>query len=111
MVLDLAGDPIGEGEHGGEARCKPNNCNKNTHLILGKVGIEYRFRTLQVRDDEAGRFILAGTGIINNGRQKERFTFTAIVQDNRDGTITVTYVASRPDASFIIPDVPGTIEC
>lgn len=109
-VLDLAGNPVGEGLHSGKLRCLVK-CNKKMELTLGEVKFEYRFTTLQVLDPDTGRFVIGGSGTVDYGRQRERFSFTAIFQDNGDGTITVTYEASRPDASFIIPNVSGTIEC
>ncbi|HEX6383761.1 MAG TPA: hypothetical protein VF177_03725 [Anaerolineae bacterium] len=114
VVLDLAGNAIGEGVHIGAVSCRGDNCNKKTQLDLlvgsDRVGYEYQFKTLLALDPEERRSVVAGTGTIYSGRQKARFLFTATFQDNRDGTVSVTYVASRPDASFLIPMSPGTFE-
>lgn len=110
-VLDLAGNPIGEGVHGGDLKCIRDNCNKRIRLTVGEIEFEYQFKTLQAFDAEEMRAVVAGTGTIDNGRQKERFSFIATFQDNGDGTVTIRYEASRPDASFIIQRAPGTIEC
>lgn len=110
-VLDLAGNSIGEGVHLGEVRCKGDNCNHKTQLDLlvgsERIGYEFQFKTLLTLDIEGRRSVVAGIGTIS-GPQKERFSFTATFEDNRDGTVSVTYIASRPDASFIIPSSPGT---
>ena len=52
----------------------------------------------QVREQKAARV------------KKSGFLFTATFQDNQDGTVSVRYEASRPDASFIIPQAPGRLE-
>lgn len=112
-VQDLFGN-VGEGIHTGEVRCTGgDNCNKKTQLQFTSsftdVGVlSYQFKTLQALDPERRRSVVAGTGTIYNNGQRERFLFTATFDDNRDGTIAVTYVASRPDASFMIPRSPGT---
>ena len=111
-ITDLSGNFIGEGIHIGDVRCKSNKCNRNTELQftipLTDPVYTYKFTTRQAFDPEAGRAVVAGTGTISSRGQKERFSFTATFEDNRDGTVSVTYVASRPDASFIVPRSPGT---
>jgi hypothetical protein len=74
-----------------------------TAPLISTAEYQYKFKTWQAHDLDARRLVVAGSGTILNGDQKERFLFTATIQDNRDGTLAVTYVASRPDASFIIP--------
>jgi hypothetical protein len=114
QITDLSGNPLGEGTHEGELRCNLINCSKKTHLSFtslttGAAEYEYKFTTRQALDPEAGRVVVAGSGTISNGDRKERFQFTAIFQDNRDGTVLVRYEASRPDASFIVPESPGNL--
>jgi hypothetical protein len=114
-ITDLSGTAIGEGLHSGEERCINDNCFKKTQLQLnqpltGLVTIEYRFETLQALVPDESRVVVTGTGTINSINQKEKFQFTAVIQDNMDGTLSVTYVASRPDASLMIPNAPGTFE-
>ncbi len=112
VVQDLAGNSIGEGVHIGEVRCKGDNCNHKTQLDLlvgsERIGYEYQFKTLLMLDPEGRRSVVTGIGSLYSGPQKERFSFTATFEDNGDGTVFVTYIASRPDASFIIPSSPGT---
>ena len=111
VVQDLAGNAIGEGVHLGEARCRGDKCHKKIQLDLlvgsGQVMYEYQFKALQALDSEARRSVVAGTGTIYRGPQRARFLFTATFEDNGDGTVSVTYVATRPDASFRIPSLPG----
>lgn len=113
-VLDLNGNILGEGVHIGEVRCRGDNCNHKTQLdlIVGskRIGYEYQFKTLNLLDPDGKRSVVAGVGTIYSGSQKERFSFTATFEDNRDGTVSVIYNASRPDASFLIPSSPGTFE-
>ena len=114
-IQDLSGNVIGEGDHEGKVRCNGDNCNRNTQLTFGipltdPFEIEYKFTSRQAFDPEAAALVVAGTGTIASRGQKERFSFTATFRDNRDGTVSVTYVASRPDASFRIPRTPGTFE-
>jgi hypothetical protein len=84
QITDLSGNVVGEGVSEGELR--------------------------QAFDLEAERVVVAGTGTKSSDRSKERFSFTATFRNNRDGTLSVTYAASRPDASFVVPEVPGTFE-
>jgi hypothetical protein len=119
QITDLSGKVIGEGEHGGEVRCNRNKCSQKTQLSFGvpltdPTVYEYKFTTRQAIDPEAERAVVGGTGTISNRGQKERFSFTATFQNNKDdhnrndGTVSVTYQASRPDASFMIPKSPGS---
>lgn len=114
VVEDLAGNAIGQGVHIGESRCRGDNCNKKTKLDLligsDRVEFQYQFKTLQAIDPEARRLVVSGRGTISSDPRKETFLFTATIQDNMDGTMKVTYVSSRPDASFLIPKSPGTFD-
>jgi hypothetical protein len=113
-VLDLAGNDIGDGMHTGVLRCRNDNCNRKIQLVLTDptTGLlseyEYQFRSAQTIDPEAERVVVAGTGTRLVDSQRERFLFTATFENNRDGTVKVTSIASRPDASFLIPASPGT---
>jgi hypothetical protein len=107
-VLDSEGSQIGEGDHVGEVKCN-NNCAKSTQLEINYIRYVYRASSLQFVDAQAGRAVVEGTGTIDGDGKKERFRFTAIFEDNGDGTIATTYVASRSDASFAIPRTPGTL--
>ncbi len=112
-VEDLSGEVIGEGVHLGEVRCNGDKCSQKTQLqftpfFTDPAVYEYKFTTRQALDPEAERVVVAGKGTISSNGQKERFLFTATFENNRDGTVSVTYVASRPDASFMIPKSPGT---
>jgi hypothetical protein len=113
QITDLSGNVVGEGVHGGEVKCKRKSCSHKTYLSFGIPPAEptvygYKFATKQALDPEEERAVVAGTGTISSQGQKERFTFTATFQNNRDGTVWVRYEASRPDASFIVPKAPGT---
>jgi hypothetical protein len=110
QITDLAGNPVGEGEHGGQVRCNRNNCSQATQLQLNGITYEYKFKTRQDVDPIARRVIVSGKGTLFTNGRSERFEFVAIFQDNQDGTVTVRYEASRPDASFIIPRSPGRFE-
>lgn len=114
-VRDLAGKVVGQGVHTGEVRCRGDNCNKKIQLDLhvgsDRVGYEFHFKTLEALDPEERRSVVAGTGTIyKSSFERARFLFTATFEDNRDGTVSVTYVAPRPDASFTIPALPGIFE-
>lgn len=114
-ILDLMGNVIGEGRHAGKLQCILNNCSQKAKLsfaspLISTAEYEYKFKTLQAHDLDARRLVVAGSGTISNGDQKERFLFTATIQDNGDGTLAVRYESSRPDASFIIPESPGRLE-
>jgi hypothetical protein len=109
-VQDLTGNPIGEGEHSGTARCYDGNCGQKTELQFTdlSVTVEYKFKNLQALAPTEKRAVVGGTGLISSEDGKEKFSFTAIFQDNSDGSVMATYVASRPDASFIVT-APGTL--
>jgi hypothetical protein len=115
VVYNLAGNPVGEGNHWGAVRCRGDNCNKNTQILFtvpltDPVEVEYRYSNRVALDREARRAMVQGVGILYNGHQKERFSFVATFEDNRDGTVFVRYEASRPDASFVIPNSSGKFE-
>jgi hypothetical protein len=114
IVMDLSGNMIGEGTHGGEIRCNSSHCSQKTQLDFSSGPYvtrtyEYKFTTRQALDREAERAVVGGKGTISGGRQKERFSFTATFQNNQDGTVSIRYEASRPDASFVIPRAPGRL--
>lgn len=113
-VLDLSGEVVGEGVHLGRARCHSTNCNQKIELELTiplttYYSIEYRFTTRQAFDPSERRVVMSGEGTLTNDGQKERFTFFGTFTDNRDGTLSAIYQASRPDASFIVPRSPGDL--
>ena len=110
LIYDLSGDPVGEGVHLGKVKCKGDNCSQTTSLDLEGTVYEYRFTTRLAQDPEARRVVVEGTGTLTSGRQKERFSFSATFEDNRDGTVSSTYSASRPDASFSILATSGMFE-
>lgn len=109
-VVDREGNVL-QGVHTGEVRCLGDNCNKKTQLDLlvgsDRVVYEYQFKSLQALDSEARRSVVVGRGTMDDGLQRAKFLFTATFEDNGDGTVEVTYEASRPDASFRIPTSPG----
>ena len=111
-ITDLYGNFIGKGIHEGKVRCNKNTCNQKTELQftipVTDYVYTYKFSTRVALDPEARIAVVGGTGTISSKGQKERFSFTATFQDNSDGTVSATYVASRPDASFIVPTSPGT---
>lgn len=115
-IMDLSGEIVGKGVHEGSVQCKGNSCSKEIQLTYTipltepwpMFSIEYKFTTRQAIDPTAERVVVAGVGTISGHGQKERFSFTATMQNNRDGTIWVRYDASRPDASFVVPSSPGT---
>jgi hypothetical protein len=111
-VTDLSGNVIGEAEHLGVVRCNGSHCNQKTQLQLLSPApptlVEYRFKDRVALDPVAERAVVAGTGVIASDSGKEKFAFTATFQNNGDGTVSVTYEASRPDASFILSNAPGT---
>jgi hypothetical protein len=114
-IKDLAGEDLGEGLHSGKVKCNTMHCSQKVTVILnaGQVNeteIVYRFSTRQAFDPAVELAVIAGTGTINSATPREHFAFTATFQDNDDGTIAATYVASRPDASFYIPRTPGIFE-
>jgi hypothetical protein len=108
-VTDLAGSLIGEGVHVGILRCYDIRCAQKTQLQLTETAVyEYKFKDLQAFDPLGQTVVVAGDGVISDGDGKQRFRFTATLENNGDGTVFVRYEASRPDASFIIPAAPGT---
>lgn len=110
QIQDLSGNMKGEGLHFGRVKCKGDNCSQSTTLVLDGAEYDYKFSYRQAHDPEARRLVVQGTGYVTNDRQKERFLFTAVFEDNRNGTFRTTYEASRPDASFIVPSTPGNFE-
>jgi hypothetical protein len=110
IVLDLSSMPLGEWPHFGEVKCNGDNCNKTTTVILNGTEYEYMYSSRQAIDPESDRVLVVGTGIVTTDTLKTRFSFTATFEDNRDGTIKTTYFASVPEASFILPNAPGTFE-
>lgn len=112
-ITDLVGNVLGEGVHEGGIRCYQNsNCNGQTELYFTNPSTnnsyEYKAATLLTIDPEEQRAIVTGTGILyKDGRKEGRFSYSATIEDNRDGTIKVTYISSNPGASFIIPNSPG----
>jgi len=116
-ITDLSGNVVGEGTHKGKLRCIGDNCNQRTEVSFTRVfappyrtdvEYDYRFASRLALDPIAESVVVEGTGTISRDGQKERFSFTATFENNRDGTVSATYVASRPDASFRIPSSPGT---
>ena len=110
VIFDLSGNRVGEGIHLGKVKCKGDNCSQTTSLDLEGTVYEYKFTTRLAHDPDARRLFVAGTGTLTRERQKERFSFTATFEDNRDGTVSSTYLASRPDASFSVPETPAMFE-
>jgi hypothetical protein len=110
-ITDLAGNPVGQGEHGGQVTCNSNGrCVHATELQLNGIAYKYRFEERQAVDTVARSAVVRGTGTIDSNGKKERFSFTATFQDNGGGTVAVRYEASRSDASYIVPAAPGTLE-
>ena len=112
-ITDLSRNILDEGVHLGKVKCKRDNCSQKTQLQLtipltDPWSVEYKFTGRQSIDPVAERVVVAGTGKISSRTLKERFSFTATFQNNRDGTVWVKYEASRPDASFIVPNSAGT---
>ena len=113
-ITDLSGKVIGEGGHGGAVRCNRNNCSQETQLQFTvpltdpDLVYEYKFTTRKALDPASRIAVVGGRGTISSHGQKERFLFTATFRDNGGGTVAIRYEASNPDASFIIPEAPGT---
>lgn len=112
-ITDLSGNVVGEGTHEGSVRCNRDKCSQKTQLqftpfFTDPAVYEYKFSTRQALDLVAESVVVAGKGTISSNGQKERFLFTATFENNGDGTVSATYVASRPDASFMIPRSPAT---
>lgn len=113
-VYDLSGSLIGEGKHEGILKCVAENCSHKAVLYFTTpptniAEYEYKFKNIQAVDLDARRVIVSGEGTISNNGQKDRFQFTATFQDNGDDTLSVRYEASTPNASFSIPEYPGTL--
>lgn len=113
QYADLSGNVLGEGVHLGELRCVGENCNQKIEFepvspqsTTGTV-VEYKFKARQAFDPVAERVVVSGTGTLFNGGLKMRFSFTGVFENNGDGTIKVTYIASTPEASLYIPAAPG----
>jgi hypothetical protein len=112
QVTDLSGTVIGEGTHLGGVLCPGSNCGQKTSLEFSlnfaiPTQIDYKFKELLALDPEAERAVVAGAGSIKSDHMNEKFSFTAVLQNNRDGTVSVTYGASRPDASVALSS-PGS---
>lgn len=114
LIRDLSGVVVGEGTQLGKLMCNTSNCSQKVEVEVYSGGyytnllsIEYKFATRLAHNPDERTVVADGTGSISFDRMKERFGFTATFQDNRDGTVTATYAASRPDASFIITS-PGS---
>lgn len=115
QITDLSGMVIGEATHQGEIRCNRNKCSQQINLSFGfpftdPIEYEYKFTTRQAINPEEERVVVSGKGVVSSRGQKERFSFIATFQNNRDGTVWIRYEASRPDASFIVPRASGTFE-
>jgi hypothetical protein len=115
QYADLSGNVLGEGVHVGELRCVGENCNQKIEFepvspqpTTGTL-VEYKFKSRQAFDPVAERVVVSGTGTLFNGGLKTRFSFTGVFENNGDGTIKVTYIASTPEASFFIPAAPGAL--
>ena len=115
QYTDLSGNLIGEGLHLGELRCVGDTCNQKIEFepVFPGPGteplvVEYKFKSRQAFDPVAERVVVSGTGTIDNGGPKLKFSFTGTFQNNGDGTVLVRYEASAPEASFIFPEAPGT---
>ena len=115
QYTDLSGNAIGEGAHVGELLCIGDTCNQKIEFepvslqpTTDTVVIEYKFKAKQVFDPIAKIVVVAGSGTVLSDGSKTRFSFTGTFQNNGDGTVRVTYIASTPDASFIFPAAPGT---
>lgn len=113
-ISDLSGNIVGEGTHLGALMCKTSNCSQKieidfdiTLVFTDLYHLEYKFTSRQEHDPDEKRLIVGGKGSLTTDHMKERFSFTAIFEDNRDGTVDATYNASRPDASFRVTS-PGS---
>ena len=112
---DLSGNLIGEGVHVGQLWCAGDICNHKIEFeavspqpTTDTVVYEYKFKSRLLLDPVAEIVVVSGTGTMSNGGQKTKFSVTGVFQNNGDGTVSVTYNASTPDASFIFPAAPGT---
>jgi hypothetical protein len=114
QYTDLSGT-AGVGVHLGELRCVNDNCNQKIDFvpILAQKGseyieFEYKFKSKLAFDPAEERVVVSGTGTILSGGPKTRFSFTGVFQNNGNGEVSVTYIASTPEASFTFPAAPGT---
>lgn len=112
---DLIGNVLGAGVHVGELRCVGDICNQKIEFepvslqtSTDTVVYEYKFKSGHAFDPEAERVVVAGTGTILSSGPKIKFSFTGVFENNGDGTVQVTYLASAPEASFSFPAAPGT---
>lgn len=115
QYTDLNEIPLGEGVHVGELHCVADQCNQKIAFEPVTPGpgpeplvYEYKFKSRQSFDPAAERVIVSGTGTISGAGPKSRFSFSAVFENNGDGTVQVTYSASSPEASFIFPAAPAT---
>ena len=116
QITDLSGAILGEGLHIGRVKCTGDNCSQRMTIELIELiepgyegkSYEYKFSSRLAISEEDRRVVVGGVGTLTSGQQKERFTFTATFEDNRDGSFASTYVGSRPDVSFIIPRTRGS---
>ena len=106
-VQDLSGNGVGQGKHTGTVRCYDGNCGQKAELRLTSATIKYKFKDLLVLDQISERAVVTGTGVISDENGKAKFAFTATFQKVGGDAVTVSYVASRPDASFTLT-APGT---
>ena len=114
QITDLSGNVVGAGVHEGMVSCIRSVCSQETQLQFivpvtddDRIEYEYRFTIRQALDPVTEKAVVEGTGTETRGEQKDAFAFIATFQNNRDGTVSVRYEASKPDASFIIPNAPG----
>ena len=107
---DLSGNLMGEGVLVGELVCVGDVCNQKIEFAPAPepVVYEYKFKNRQAFDPQAELVVAAGSGTISSSGPKMKFSFSAVFQKNPDGTVQVTFTASRPDASFAFPAAPGT---
>lgn len=73
-------------------KCFFDNCSHKTQLyftlpLISTAEYEYKFKTRQVLDPEAGRAVVEGSGTFSDLDKKVRFLFIATFRDNRDGTL------------------------
>lgn len=107
-VKDSEENPVpGQAEHTGTVRCYDGNCGQKTELQFTSTTIEYKFKDLLALDLIAERSVVTGTGVISGEDGKAKFLFTATFQNVEGGSVMISYMASRPDASFTLT-APGT---
>lgn len=110
-VLKLDGSAAGTGSVAGKVNCIKDHCSNKMILDLAGFRYVYRFSSKVSLDPVNRRAVVGGTGTLINvaDHQKERFSFTATVEDNGDGTLFTKFETSIPEISFIIPTAEGTI--